>query len=54
MMETDFEIAILGVPYDEGMPFMTGTRFGPRGLREQSLRYNNKGYYDFDDAKIYL
>ncbi len=52
--DTDYDIAILGVPFDEGMPFRTGTRFGPRGIREQSLRYSDRGYYDFDEEKIYL
>ena len=29
----DADIAILGVPFDEGVPFMPGSRFGPRSLR---------------------
>lgn len=51
---TNFDIAVLGVPFDEGMPFITGTRFGPRGIREHSLRYSKKGYYNHDEDKIFL
>jgi agmatinase len=32
------DIAILGVPIDEGSPFAPGSRFGPRAIREQSMR----------------
>jgi len=31
------DIAIIGVPYDLGTTGRPGTRFGPRGVREQSL-----------------
>jgi len=51
---TDFDIAIMGVPFDEGMPFIPGARFGPRGIREQSLRFSKKGYYNVDEDKIFL
>lgn len=50
----EFDIGVLGIPFDEGMPFIPGTRFGPRGIREQTLRYNKKGYYNVDEDKIYL
>ncbi|MGH6916035.1 MAG: arginase family protein, partial [Geminicoccales bacterium] len=35
----DADIAIMGVPTDDGSPFMAGSRFGPRALREHSLRF---------------
>lgn len=38
------DVAILGVPYDSSTSYRSGTRLGPRGLREQSLLlwgYNN-------------
>ena len=54
MKATDFDIAFLGVPFDEGMPYLPGSRFCARGLREQSLRYNKSGYYDVDEDKVYL
>ncbi len=44
----DADIAVLGVPHDEGSPFMPGSRFGPRGIREHSMRFggDGRGYYD--------
>lgn len=33
------DIAVLGVPIDEGSPFIPGSRFGPRAIREQSMRF---------------
>src|SRR5262245_7630726 len=52
----DADIAILGVPTDEGSPFLPGSRFGPRSLREHSLRFaaGKMGYYDGDADKQYL
>lgn len=51
---TNFDISFLGVPFDEGMPYLPGSRFCARGMREQSLRYNKRGYYDVDEDKVYL
>src|SRR6266571_6324645 len=44
----DADIAILGAPTDEGSPFMPGSRFGARSIREHSLRFvtDGRGYYD--------
>ena len=44
----DADIAVMGVPTDEGSPFMPGSRFGPRAIREHSLRFvsGEPGYYD--------
>jgi agmatinase len=44
----DADIAVMGVPHDEGSPFMPGSRFGPRGIREHSMRFAGAapGYYD--------
>jgi agmatinase len=30
------DVALLGIPYDGGTSYRTGTRFGPRAVREQS------------------
>lgn len=38
------DVAIVGVPYDGSVSYRSGTRFGPRAIREQSLLlwgYNN-------------
>ena len=42
----DADIAVMGAPTDEGSPFQPGARFGPRGIREHSLRFGAQGYYD--------
>ena len=46
--ELDATVAVLGVPTDEGSPYLPGSRFGPRGLREHSMRLGGggTGYYD--------
>ncbi len=41
---TGFDVSILGIPYDGSVSYRSGTRFGPRSIREQSLLlwgYNN-------------
>lgn len=41
---TGFDVSILGIPYDGSVSYRSGTRFGPRAIREQSLLlwgYNN-------------
>lgn len=32
----DVDVALLGIPYDGGVSYRTGARFGPRAVREQS------------------
>jgi agmatinase len=50
----DAAIAVLGVPFDEGSPFLPGTRMAPRALREHSLRFGADGYYDPETRQQYL
>jgi agmatinase len=52
----DAKIAVFGAPTDEGSPFMPGSRFGPRALREHSLRFvsNNPGYFDPNRGRVFL
>ncbi|MCZ6474340.1 MAG: agmatinase [SAR324 cluster bacterium] len=53
--ELNADIAVLGVPTDEGSPFMAGSRFGPRALREHSLRFAaGDGFYNIDNGKHFL
>lgn len=48
-------IAVLGVPFDEGSPFLPGSRMGPRALREHSLRFPVLSpIYDVDADETYL
>ena len=55
LADLDAMVAILGVPFDEGSPFLPGSRMGPRALREQSLRFAGRpGFYDFATEKEYL
>jgi agmatinase len=52
----DADIAVMGVPTDEGSPFMPGSRFGPRAIREHSLRLtgDGRGFYDPQRRRRYL
>jgi agmatinase len=51
----DADIAVMGVPTDEGSPFLPGTRFGPRAIREHSLRFaGGPGYYDPQSRRTFL
>ena len=51
----DAMIAVLGVPFDEGSPFLPGSRMAPRTLREHSLRFAGRpGIYDIDTGREYL
>ncbi|MBW2148669.1 MAG: arginase family protein, partial [Deltaproteobacteria bacterium] len=59
--ELNADIAILGVPFDEGVGFRPGTRFGPRSIREYSMRFpyfdpsaDEKGYWDMEKRQRLL
>ena len=53
-IDPDAEIGVLGVPADFGSPFMPGSRFGPRGIREHSLRFGAEGYFDQRKGRTFL
>jgi agmatinase len=55
------DVAIFGVPWDEGVGYRPGARFGPRSLREYSTRFafhergvRKGGYWDIGSRKRYL
>ena len=50
------DVAIMGAPFDFGSQFRTGSRMGPRGIREAStlFSFGHAGAYDFEDDIIYL
>ena len=55
------DVAIFGVPWDEGVGYRPGARFGPRSLREYSTRFafhergvKKRGYWDIQNGKRYL
>jgi agmatinase len=56
----DADIAFLGIPYDCGIGFRPGTRFGPREIRTYSVRYSAwgghtpSGYWDVNQRKRFL
>jgi len=55
----DADIAILGIPYDDGASYRPGVRFAPRRIREMSLRHSARGsrptgYYEFETQQILL
>ena len=52
----DLAIGAVGAPTDEGSPFLPGSRFGPRALREHSLRFvaASPGYFDPNREKVFL
>jgi agmatinase len=54
------DVAILGIPYDCGIGFRPGTRFGPREIRNYSVRYSGwgghvpDGYWDVNQRKQFM
>lgn len=49
------KIGVLGVPFDEGSPFLPGSRMGPRAIREHSLRFPiSEPLYDPDTGESFL
>ncbi len=55
------DVAVFGVPWDEGIGYRPGPRFGPRSLREYSTRFafheravKEGGYWDIEKKKRYL
>jgi agmatinase len=56
LQDLDAEIAVMGAPSDEGSPFMPGSRFGPRSIREHSIRFvtDPPGYYDPQARRRFL
>ena len=48
------DYAVIGVPYDEGSPFVGGSRFCARSVREHSLRFGGGAIYDIENDKEYL
>lgn len=54
--EMDADVAVMGVPSDEGSPFMPGSRFGQRAIRENSLRFatDPTGYFDPQERRRFL
>jgi agmatinase len=51
------DVAFLGIPFDQATGFRTGTRFGPRAIRDISVRMSSlsagdrPGYYDLRSGR---
>ena len=54
--EINADVAVMGAPFDFGSQFRTGSRMGPRGIREASTLFSfcHAGAYDFEDDVNYL
>ena len=54
ILNADF--AVLGIPYDLGVGYLPGARFGPRRIRESSAQYGRgeRGFYDPERETVYL
>ncbi|NHN91468.1 agmatinase [Acetobacter sicerae] len=52
----DADVAIMGAPFDCGTQWRSGTRFGPRSIREAStlFAFGHAGAYDHEDDRVYL
>ncbi|RED18638.1 agmatinase [Pontivivens insulae] len=52
----DADVAILGAPFDGGTQWRSGTRMGPRAIREAStlFSFGHAGAYDHEDDVTYL
>ncbi len=52
----DADVAILGAPFDLGTQYRSGTRFGPRAIRNASALYALRGvsYYDHEFDSVFL
>lgn len=52
----DADVAVLGVPYDMGCALLTGTKMGPRRIRETSVSLMPMidGCYDPDHDEVFL
>jgi len=50
------DVAVMGAPYDFGSQFRTGSRMGPRSIREAStlFSFGHSGAYDHEDDITYL
>ena len=50
------DVAVMGAPFDFGSQFRTGSRMGPRSVREAStlFSFGHAGAYDFEDDITYL
>ncbi|WP_405944496.1 agmatinase [Streptomyces sp. NBC_00932] len=49
---SDYDIALLGVPFDGGTSYRPGARFGPMGIRQASRHLRPRFHVDLDVAPL--
>ena len=56
LSKLDADIAVLGVPVDFAVGYMSGSRLAPRRIREASTQYGRgeAGFYDFENDCVSL
>jgi agmatinase len=60
LTKLDADVAVLGVPFDEGTTWKPGSRLAPRRIREMAVRFASlgvsraAGYYDMDEGQRFL
>lgn len=56
LSKLDADIAVLGVPVDFAVGYMSGSRLAPRRIREASTQYGrgDAGFYDFENDCVRL
>lgn len=56
LSKLDADIAVLGVPVDFAVGYMSGSRLAPRRIREASTQYGRgeAGFYDFENDCVRL
>lgn len=52
----DADVCVMGIPYDQSTPYLTGSKFGPRRIREVSCHYGrgDAGFWDPERRTQYL
>lgn len=48
----DYDIAVLGVPFDGGTSYRPGARFGPMGIRQASRNLRPRFHVELDIAPL--
>ncbi|CDR40528.1 CYFA0S05e01486g1_1 [Cyberlindnera fabianii] len=51
--EVEFDVAVVGSPFDSGVSYRPGTRFGPRGIRTASQRLAGSTFSVYDGVDPY-
>jgi len=56
LSQLEADVAVIGMPYDQSTQYRSGTRFGPRGIRDGSTIYGfgAGGTYDPERDEMYL